>query len=206
MVKMLSGEERFTTEDLYELSALVATAWTFAADRDWSVAAGTVEWSCIRTADHAVDCVYAPAFFLASRKRDGYPEIGVDLTTGAKANPAGLVQSLRIATRILAAVVNDAGPDVRAIIFRRPEVLIAAPEDFLPRGALELVLHAHDVCMGLQVPFEPPADLCYRLREHTRPWPLWTVAWNGIAHTEDPWADLLSGAGRQRQSDRFSGV
>jgi hypothetical protein len=124
---MQSGEERFTVDDLYELSGLVSSAWTTASDLDWSVAAGTVEWSCTKTADHAVDCVYAPAFFLASRRQDSYPEVEVDLTLGAEANPHRLVQSLEIATRILVAVVNDAGPDVRAAIFRRPEVLTAAP-------------------------------------------------------------------------------
>jgi hypothetical protein len=196
---LLSGDERFTESDLHELSALVATAWRSAADRDWSAPAGTLDWSCTTTADHAVDCVYAPAFFLASRNRDDYPSIGLDVTLGADADPVRLVESLEIATRILAAVVNDAPPDVRAVIFRRPEVLTAAPEDFIPRGAMELILHAHDVCAGLGVPFEPPALLCRRLREHTRPWPMWTIAWNGLARTDDPWGDLLTSSGRNRQ-------
>jgi hypothetical protein len=198
---LVSGEERFTIRDLYDLSDLVATTWTLAADRDWSVPAGTVEWSCTKTADHAVDCVYAPAFFLASREVDGYPEVGLDLTIGPQADPARLVQSLGIATRILVAVVRDAEPGVRAVIFRRPKFLIAAPDDFLPRGAIELILHAHDVACGLGVPFEPPSDLSYRLREHTRPWPMWTVAWNGLGHTEDPWGDLLTASGRNRSNE-----
>jgi hypothetical protein len=196
---LLSGDARFTVDDLHELSDLVTDAWASAAARDWSRPAGTLEWSCTKTADHAVDCVYAPAFFLASRKQDDYPTAGSNLTLGAVATPASLVESLHIATRILAAVVNDAGPDVRAIIFRRPEVLTAPPDDFVPRAAVELIIHAHDVCTGLGVRFEPPAALCARLREHTRPWPMWTVAWNGLGRTDDPWADLLAGSGRQRQ-------
>jgi hypothetical protein len=192
-----SGTERFTVDDLDELSELVSCVWTSAADRDWSVQAGTLDWSCIQTADHAVDCVYAPAFFLASRRTDGYPEVGDDLTLGDQATPARLVESLRIATRMLVAVVNDAVPDVRAVIFLRPEVLLGAPGDFLPRGATELALHAHDVCSGLRIPFEPPQALAYRLREHTRPWPMWS-SWNGLPRTEDPWEDLLVGSGRFR--------
>jgi hypothetical protein len=100
---------------------------------------------------------------------------------------------------MLAAVVIDAPPEVRAVIFRRPELLTGAPHDFVPRGAMELILHTHDVCQGLRVPFEPPADLCYRLREHTRPWPMWTVAWHGLGSSDDPWSDLLAGSGRERQ-------
>jgi hypothetical protein len=196
---MRSGDERFTVDDLHTLGDLVAVAWASAADRDWSVPAGTVAWSCLRTADHAVDCVYAPAFFLASRRVDRYPDVGADVTMGAAATPARLVESLRIATRMLAAVVNDAGPDERAVIFQRPVMTTAAPHDFPPRGAMELILHAHDVCTGLGVPFEPPTDLCHRLREHTRPWPMWTLAWNGLNRTDDPWADLLTSSGRRRQ-------
>jgi hypothetical protein len=196
-----SGEERFTTDDLHALSGLVAATWTAAADADWSARAGTVEWSCTATADHAVDCVYAPAFFLGSRKIDAYPDVGVDLTLGTRATPRLLVQSLGIATRMLAGVVAEAGPETRAVIFRRPRVLTGAPADFLPRGALELVLHAHDVCAGLRVPFEPPAELCSRLREHTRPWPMWAFAWpdRDLGDTNDPWNDLLVASGRTRQ-------
>jgi hypothetical protein len=201
VVELRSGQECFTRDDLYDLSGLVDAAWTAAADRDWSAPAGTVEWSCTTTADHAVDCVYAPAFFLASRLQDRYPQVGFDLTIGAEASPDRLVLSLQIATRLLAAVVSDAGPDVRAVIFRRPEMLTGRPQDFLPRAAVELILHAHDVCAGLRVPFEPPAGLCHRLREHTRPWPMWTLVWKMPGRGDDPWGDLLEASGRRRQSD-----
>lgn len=195
-VTLPPGNEIFTVADLYQLSSLVAGAWASAGDRDWSVAAGTVEWSCTQTAVHAIDCVYAPAFFLASRRLDAYPEPGLSLALGP---PAGrLVEALEIATRILGAVVNDCDPTVRAVIFRFPAILTGQPADFVPRGAMELVLHAHDVCRGLGVAFEPPADLCHRLREHTRGWPMWTVAWSGLERTDDPWGDLLRGSGRSR--------
>jgi hypothetical protein len=198
--QLRSGEERFTTDDLLALSDQVGAIWTSAADRDWSVPAGNLEWTCTTTADHAVDCVYAPAFFLASRRLDDYPSAGADLTLGPDADPARLVESLAIATRLLAAVVRDADRDVRAAIFRYPELLAGAPGDFVPRGAVELMLHAHDVCQGLQVAFEPPADSCYRLREHTRPWPMWANAWSGLGRSDDPWNDLLKATGRQRQA------
>jgi hypothetical protein len=47
----------FTCEDLEELTRLVMDAWSHGLDRDWSVRAGTLEWSCSRTAAHAVDAV-----------------------------------------------------------------------------------------------------------------------------------------------------
>jgi hypothetical protein len=193
---LVSGTERFTADDLRDLHDLVAACWTAAADRDWSAPAGTLDWSCTATADHAVDCVYAPAFFLASGNPEGYPVAGRDLELGDVATPATLVESLRIATRILCAVVDAADPDDRAAIFLRPEVLLGAPPDFLPRAALELSLHAHDVGTGLGVGFEPPAELCHRLREHTRPWPVWDGAWGALGTSADPWRDLLAASGR----------
>lgn len=194
----MSGDARFTAEHLGELSGLVSAAWSSAAQADWSGRAGSLTWSCLATADHAVDCVYAPAFFLASRRTDAYPEIGLNLELGETATPERLVESLRIATHVLTGVVGAADPSVRAVIFRRPEILVAPPSDFLPRAAVELILHAHDVCAGLGVPFEPPAELCLQLREHTRPWPMWTIAWHGLDQTDDPWGDLLRGSGRLR--------
>jgi hypothetical protein len=190
-------ETVFTVDDLDELSDLVARAWSSARERDWSARAGTLDWSCLATADHAVDCVYAPTFFLASRKQDDYPDMGGGLTFGARATPELLVESLRIATRLLVAVVNEAAPDTRAVIFRRPAVVIAPPRDLPPRGALELLLHAHDVCAGLAVPFEPPPGLCGRLREHTRRWPMWSTVWQGLGTSDDPFGDLLAASGRR---------
>jgi len=193
-----SGSERFATDDLDELSALVGETWTSAADQDWTAQAGTVEWTCLATADHAVDCVWSPVYFLGSRRTDHYPEVGMDVTLGDAATPERLVESLEIATRVLGALVRDSPANLRAIIFKRPTSLLGSPFDFPPRAAMELILHAHDVCLGLGVEFEPPPPLCHRLREHTRPWPMWTNAWNGLGDTEDPWRDLLVGSGRSR--------
>lgn len=189
----------FSLRDLDTLTRIVAEAWTAGADHDWSVPAGTLEWSCAQTADHAVDTVLAPAFFLASRKLDDYPDFWGPFTMGPRATPGLLVQGLETAARVLSAVVATAEPDARAVIWRWPQVESRPPEDFVPRGALELILHAHDVCAGLGLAFEPPADLCERLREHTRTWPMWTL-WKALPTTADPWSDLLRASGRSRPS------
>ncbi|MER7247812.1 hypothetical protein [Kribbella sp. NPDC000426] len=69
--------------------------------------------------------------------------------------------------------------------------------DFPPRAGLELILHGYDVCQGLGVPFAPPADLCARLREHTRDWPMWTSpGWSSLTEDADAWTDLLRASGR----------
>jgi hypothetical protein len=186
----------FSLADMDVLTAFVAGAWAQGSGLDWSVPAGTLDWSCTKTADHAVDTVLAPAFFLASRKLDGYPP-GKPFTLGANPNPGELIEGLHTATRILAAVVTVAEPDARAVIWYRPEPEVRPRDDFVPRAGLELILHGHDVCAGLAVPYEPPTDLCDRLREHTRDWPMWE-RWSELPRTDDPWGDLLAASGRRR--------
>ncbi len=186
--------DRFRREDLDELSAYVRERWLAGVTADWDAPAGTLEWTCSQTADHTVDTVFAPAFFLASNRQDKYPDIGI-YSVGADAGPEQYVEALAVATRVLGAVVADADPAERAIIWQWPEPTLAAPVDFLPRGGLELILHGHDVCAGLDVEYAPPADICRRLRRHTLDWPMW-LRWNGLAETDDAWADLLRGSGR----------
>jgi len=193
---------QFSTGDLLDLAQLVAEAWEVGADRDWTVPAGTLEWDCHKTADHAINAVMAPALVLASRRTDRYPDLGEGFHVGPDASVNQLVERLLVAAQVLASVITAAEPTVRAAIFPWP-VQPAPPEDFAPRGGLELVLHAHDVCAGLAIPFEPPADLCERLRDHTATWSIWTGAgdvhpWSGPYATDDPWADLLAGSGRRR--------
>jgi hypothetical protein len=191
----------FGVDDLSELTELVAEAWWSGADRDWSVPAGTLTWTCAATADHAIDTVLAPAFFLAGRRTDGYPDYDWGpFTMGDRATPVNLVDGLRAASRLLAAIVIASPADARAAIWRRPVVEARGPADFVPRGAMELALHGHDVCFGLGVPFEPPAGLAGRLRDHTADWPMWSVWGHGLVVTDDPWGDLLAGSGRARAS------
>lgn len=187
----------FTADDMDELASVVAEAWSTGRDRDWSAPAGTLTWSCTDTAVHAVDTVLAPALFLASRKEDGY--VAIDpITLGPAPTVDDLVEGLATGTRTLTAVVAAAPPEARAAIWLRPTVEVRGPADFLPRGALELILHAHDVCSGLGVPFAPPAGLCDRLRRHTRDWPMWDggPGWHRPSTEGDSWADLLACSGR----------
>jgi hypothetical protein len=191
---MPSVRDPFTPEDFAHLSALVLDAWQSAADRDWSVPAGTLEWSCWTTADHTIDCVFSYAFFLASRRLDSYPPFG-ELHAFADATPSDLVEGLRAATTILSSVIAAADPDVQAVIGLRPHALNGRPADFAARGALEMILHAYDVCTGLGVVFDPPRDLCLRLRDATHDWP----GQAQLPPTDDPWPDLLERSGRPRR-------
>lgn len=173
---------------------MIVADWRDHADADWSVPAGTLEWSCRDTAVHVVDTVFAPAFFLASRRADAYPGFG-PLEAAPDATVSDLAHGLVGATNLLVGAVRAAPPEVRAIIRRRPEPEVAPPADFVPRGGLELVVHAHDIAMGLGFEFVPPADICERLLDHTAGWP-GQLPVSDSTPVSDPWARLLARSGR----------
>lgn len=186
----------FTTDDLDRVTACVVAAWRSGLDRDWSARAGSVDWTCLHTADHAQDAVLAVALFLASGRRDDYPDWGFG-EMGDAATPAKVVEAMATAGRIVSAVVATAKPGDEAIIWLRPTPTVRPAGDFAPRAGIEMLLHAHDVCTGLGVTLAPPGDACARLREHTRGWPHWSgPGWSDPASTDDPWRDLLVASGR----------
>jgi hypothetical protein len=189
----------FTYIDLLALSEYTAAAWERGVERDWSARAGTLEWSCTKTADHAYDSVLAVGFFLASRRTDRYPDWGSKFSVGDPPWPSHLVEAITVAGRLVAGVIATTPENVQAIIWRRPEPAVATPSEFAPRAALECVLHGHDVAAGLGVPYEPPEGPCARLRDHTHDWPHWSSpGWKALRRTGDPWADLLDASGRKR--------
>jgi hypothetical protein len=188
----------FTYVDLLALTEYVSAAWQEGKHRDWSARAGSLEWSCTKTADHAYDSVLAVGYFLASRRQDRYPDWS-NFSVAANPWPSQLIEAIECAGRIVAGIVATTPDDVEAIIWRRPEPTVAPPVDFAARAALEMILHGHDVGAGLGIPFEPPDPLCARLRDHTREWPMWNSrGWSPLTYTADPWRDLLESSGRAR--------
>jgi hypothetical protein len=184
----------FTADDFRSLSDQVLEAWESGLDRDWSAQAGTVEWTCLATAAHVIDCVWSYALFLTSGRQDRYPK-GIDeLHATPDATPEDMVDHLRAVTTMLWSVIVTADPSAEAIIWQSPQPATGTPEQFAARGGLELALHAYDVCEGLGVAFRPPDDLCRRLWANT---PMW-IHQGTDPPTEDAWADLLERSGRPR--------
>lgn len=183
----------FTLADWEAVAGLVLDSWASGVDRDWSVPAGTLEWSCLSTAEHTVDCVFSYALFLASRKQDGYPNFG-ELKANPGATPHDMIDGLRAVNTMLTAVIAAAPPGTAATISSRPVPVLGDRDDFAARGAHELILHGYDVCTGLDLPFDPPRDVCGRLLDHTARWPRLP----SVERTDDPWADLLERSGRPR--------
>ncbi len=184
----------FTVDDLNLLSEQVQRDWRAAAKLDWDVAAGRLDWTCRETAAHVVDTMFAPAFFLASRRTHDYPNFG-RLEPSAGTTIVDLSDGLRAATNLLVGAIETAPPATLAIIRRFPEVETAPPSDFAPRGALELVVHSFDIAAGLGIDFDLDEAVAERLRDHTAGWP---IPWQPSDYqpTGDAAADILARFGR----------
>lgn len=157
-------------------SAVRASVATLApvADRDWERRAGDLDWTCRRTLDHVVDALLLYSAHLA-RRATGRLELVRDGDRGATV--AGLLDAAGSAASILAAVVAEAGPQVRAF---HPAGL-ADPSGFAAMGCDEVLIHTDDIARGLGAAFEPPADLCAAVLGRLFPWaPAGVDPWEGL--------------------------
>lgn len=116
--------------------------------------AGEVSWSCWRTAEHVVDDLVAYALQVASGARLDYvpitgPRGESEVVRVAPASgPAGLAEALTASAELLATQVEAAPPELRAY---HPFGL-ADPPGFAAMGVVEIVVHAHDILVGLGLP------------------------------------------------------
>lgn len=135
---------------------MAAAAWfgaqlENAPEKDLSRYAGTLAWTCWRAVEHVIDDLIAYALQLAAQAPLAYvPLVGprgedeiahVDPESG----PLGLSEALRASAALLATQVASAGPEARAF---HPFGLSDA-EGFAAMGVLEILVHAHDVQIGL---------------------------------------------------------
>lgn len=120
--------------------------------RDWTVPAGTLEWSCRDTAVHIAHDLLGYATQLTGRPTDRY--LPLDLTVPDSADPAEIMTVITACGGLLAAAVDAAGPDARAWHWGPCD-----PTGFAAMGVAETLLHTHDITRGLGLPWQPPAAL-----------------------------------------------
>jgi hypothetical protein len=172
-----------TPDDLLEAAVASHGALEDASDRDWSVRAGALEWTCRRTLDHIPDTLLLYAAHLATRTarplpflRNGDPEAPV----------RHLLRSVQSAAAILADVARAADPADRGY---HPAGM-ADPSGFVAMGCDEILVHTHDIADGLALHFVPPRALCESVLARLFPWA------PADASGVEPWSVLLWANGR----------
>lgn len=150
-------------DDLLLAAAACRAALEPGLDRDWSVAAGDLDWDCRRTVDHVADTLLFYAAHLSKRatRRLVPPRNGDPART-----PADLLGIVETTAAILSGVVRAAPPDARGF----HGAGMADAEGFLAMGCAETVVHTGDIAQGLGLPFAPPDDLAARVTRRLFPW------------------------------------
>ncbi|MQA81364.1 MAG: hypothetical protein GEV10_23260 [Streptosporangiales bacterium] len=119
---------------------------------DWTVGAGTLDWSCWTTAAHVADDLLAYASQVAGGATTAY--LPFDLNVHADTPPADVLQVVAACGSLLSGAIAVAAPDARAWHF--------GPSDtggFAAMGVGETLLHTYDIAAGLGIPWRPSARL-----------------------------------------------
>lgn len=173
-----------TGDDLdVAVTAVVATLRA-GVDREWSVPAGSLEWSCRETVDHICHCLISYSAQVAVQASTHY--VRTFCRARLETSTTDLIEVVEACGRILAMVVRDAAPSMRAW----HPFGSSDPEGFAGSGCIETLLHGYDIASGLDLTLAPPPDVCERVL--TRMFPEQA----GDLAEVDPWTALLWATGR----------
>jgi GNAT superfamily N-acetyltransferase len=169
--------------DIDEAVRVTASALRAVADRDWSVAAAGLEWSCHDTAVHLAGDFAGYAAQLTGGATDGgYVPFAIVPQEGT--TPEGLVRVVEALGGLLSAAVCRAPSDVRAW----HPYGAAGGDGFAAMGVVEALVHTRDILGALGVDdWQAPGRLCARALERLFP---------QAPHGNDPWRTLLWATGR----------
>ena len=104
------------------------------ANRYWTVAAGSLDWSCRKTIGHLTDCVFGYAMQLAViGESDWLPFEDLHLVDDAAT--IDLLRAFRAIGRMFTGVLDDASPDATA----SDGLIDLGPSDWSARGAFEIL-------------------------------------------------------------------
>jgi hypothetical protein len=120
---------------------------------DWQVCAGSLDWSCWKTAAHVAHDLLAYAGQVAACPPTTY--LPFDLTIATDASPHEVLQVVIACGRLLSSTVTAASPQARAWHWGACD-----PTGFAAMGVAETLLHTYDITQGLGVPWRPPVPLC----------------------------------------------
>jgi uncharacterized protein (TIGR03083 family) len=167
-------------DDLRQAAAVAAGALAPHSGADWSLRAPDLDWSCRETLDHVIVGILWYAGNLASLAK-ARPGVVREEDPGA---PNGdMLEALVLSAHILARVAEATPPGGRGYHRMGPPDATG----FVAMGCDEILVHTGDICAGLGVRFDPPADLCARVVARLFPW---------APEHDDPWERLLWCNGR----------
>jgi hypothetical protein len=133
-----------------------------AVTQDWTKSAGSLTWSCWKTAAHISHDLLAYAGQVAALPETAY--LPFDLRIRPDASPGELIEMVRACGGLLHSAVTTADPESRAWHWGPCD-----PTGFAAMGVAEIVLHTYDIAQGLELDWVPPDTLCEPVLERLFP-------------------------------------
>jgi hypothetical protein len=169
-----------TSGDLVAAAELCVQVLEPHLGEDWTIPAGDLDWDCRTTLEHIVDDLWFYAAHLATRSRERLPFTRDGAPTASLSEVLRLVPS---SAWVLARVVDEAPVEARA----HHSYGLADPEGFVAMGCDEILVHSHDIALGMGFGFAPPEELAARTLARLFPW---------APPDAEPWPTLLWCNGR----------
>jgi hypothetical protein len=120
----------------------------------WDLPAANVGWSCRSTADHIASDFAHYAAQVIGQPRGHYVKFSFD--TSRATTPEELLEVVRVSGGLLAAAVHTASP---GCLGWHPHGYFTAA-GFAAIGAVEGLVHGHDIAAGLNMSWSPDERLC----------------------------------------------
>lgn len=136
-----------------DVAHAVNTACSFlegAAERDWSMSAGDLDWTCRATGEHIASDLIAYAGQLIGEPLSGYVPFDIQVEEGATTR--GLVAVIRTTGGLLAAAVATVPASARGW---HPYGM-GDREAFAAMGIVETFVHTYDIAQGLGLVWSAP--------------------------------------------------
>lgn len=183
------------SDDLRLTAAFVRGALEPYADRDWSINARDLDWSCTTTARHMVEAMLIYSGRLATRASERR-QSPIERMENSDYTPAQRLDMIEVTAWMLAAIVDASPPDA---IGYHPSGMTDC-EGFLAMGCSEMLTHGFDIASALDAPYDPPRDLATRITARLYPWtPLDNDSWDALLWS----AGRIALPGRPRQADTW---
>jgi hypothetical protein len=153
-----------SSEDLEWAGDFIFDALLAGATENWNdLVAGSLQWTIRETVVHMASTCAFYAAHLASEARS---EIPVTLASAGDPPNVALLRTVTVTPRVLAAVARSTSPEKRGFHWAG----LADVSGFLAMGCDEIVIHAHDVARGLDLPFSIPDGLATKILARLYPW------------------------------------
>jgi hypothetical protein len=129
---------------------------------DWWVRAGSLDWSCWKTAAHIAHDLLAYAGQVAARPTSAY--LPFDLAINTDAPPGDVLQVVTACGGLLSSAIAMADPGSRGWHYGPCD-----PAGFAAMGVAETLLHTFDITQGLGFGWLPPERLSAAVLSHLMP-------------------------------------